>query len=336
MWGIRRVMRKFVSGLVAASIALSATASFAQGAKVSSELELAEAVDGLKPGQWVWAPQIAPQGPVTVLVDLTAQLAFVYRNGLNIGVSTVSTGKPGHETPTGVFQILQKDANHHSSTYNNAPMYFQERLTWDGVALHAGGLPGYPESHGCVHLPYAFAKELFQITSMGGTVVVTGRAGAPIRTLAGGVLAPVNETGGQARHQPLAENESWHWDREVPDEGPLSIIISTSEQRIVVLRNGAEVGRAQAVIDDHVGTHVATLHTGKDGQPHWVMIGVPGHEGEANHALDALALQRLRLPVGFHKLLQSRMVEGTTILVTSASVGAHNSGKKMTLLAAND
>lgn len=330
------MVRKLIAGLLAFSVVISAPAAWGQGAKASSALELAEAVDGLAPGDWVWAPQIAPQGPVTVLVDLTAQLAFVYRNGINIGVSTVSTGKPGHETPTGVFQILQKDANHHSSTYNNAPMYFQERLTWDGVALHAGGLPGYPESHGCVHLPYAFAKELFKITSMGGTVVVTGRAGAPIRTVAGGVLAPVDEIGGQSVHRPLADGETWEWDRSVADEGPLSVIISTSDQRIVVMRNGMEVGRARAVIDDHLGTHVATLHTGNDGRPHWLLIGVPGHQGEANHALDALALNRLRLPAAFHALLKDRMVEGTTVLVTSASVGAHNSGRKMTLLAAND
>lgn len=329
-------MRRLISCLLATSVALCAVPALAQGAKVSSALELAEAASSLKPGDWVWAPEIAPAGPVTVLVDLTAQLAFIYRNGVNIGVSTVSTGKPGHETPTGVFQILQKDANHHSSTYNNAPMYFQERLTWDGVALHAGGLPGYPESHGCVHLPYTFAKELFQITSMGGTVVVTGRAGAPVRTLAGGVLAPVDELGGQVVHRPLTESENWDWDRSVPDEGPLSIIISTSDQRIVVLRNGQEVGRARAQIDDHLGTHVATLHTGKDGKPHWVLIGVPGHEGEANHALDAMALHKLRLPAGFHQMLKERVVEGTTVLVTSASVGAHNSGPKMTLLAAND
>lgn len=329
-------MRVVLTAVLAVILCSSSTQALAQGSKASSALELAEAVDGLKPGDWVWAPQIAPDGPVTVLVDLTAQLAFVYRNGVNIGVSTVSTGKPGHETPTGVFQILQKDADHRSSTYNNAPMWFQERLTWDGVALHAGGLPGYPESHGCVHLPYTFAKELFQITSMGGTVVVTGRAGAPVRTLAGGVLAPIDELGGASPHNALSDTEEWEWDMTVPDEGPLSVIISTSDQRIIVMRNGHEVGRARAVIDDHIGTHVATLHKGSDGKPHWVLIGVPGHEGEANHALDAMALHRLRLPSGFHQMLRERIAEGTTVLVTSAKVGAHNSGPKMTLLAAND
>src|SRR5215212_2855520 len=111
----------------------------AQGATVSSPVELARAADALKPGQWVWAPQIAPEGPVLVYVDLSSQIAAVYRDGVRIAATTVSTGKPGHETPTGVFTILQKDPNHHSSKYNNAPMLFQERLTLDGVALHAGG-----------------------------------------------------------------------------------------------------------------------------------------------------------------------------------------------------
>nr|WP_298897878.1 L,D-transpeptidase [uncultured Altererythrobacter sp.] len=324
------------SGLAAALMSFSALPAAAQGSKASSSLELAAAVDGLDPGDWVWAPEIAPEGPVTVLVDLTAQLAFIYRNGVNIGVSTISSGKPGHETPTGVFQILQKDADHRSSTYNNAPMFYQQRLTWDGVALHAGGLPGYPESHGCVHLPINFAKELFKVTSMGGTVVVTGRAGAPIRASAGGVLAPVDEQGSKAEHFPLTDAEGWEWDFSVPDEGPLSVIISTSDERVVVLRNGKEVGRAKATIDDHLGTHVATVHRGKDGKPHWVLVGVPGHEGEANHVLDSMALERLRLPKGFYEQLAPKVVEGTTVLVTSASVGAHNSGQRMTLLAAND
>ncbi|MCB2076194.1 MAG: L,D-transpeptidase [Novosphingobium sp.] len=329
-------MRAFLA--IGAAIAVTLTSpALAQGSKVSSTIELAEAVNGLKPGDWIWAPQIAPDGPVTVLVDLTHQLAFVYRNGVNIGVSTISSGKPGHETPTGVFTILQKDAVHRSSTYNNAPMFYQERLTWDGVALHAGGLPGYPESHGCVHLPIKFAKELFQITSMGGTVVVTGRAGAPVRARAGGVLAPIEEGGGASLHKPLTDASDWTWDDSAAQEGPVSIILSTSDQRIVVLRNGKEVGRSKAVVDgDHAGTHVATLHKGADGKPHWLLLGVPGHEGEANHALDSTVLERLRLPRDFHRKLHKQIADGTTILVTSAGVGAHNSGHRMTLLSALD
>ncbi|WP_369025561.1 L,D-transpeptidase family protein [Qipengyuania sp. RANM35] len=325
-------IHRSVFAIVALSLAMPLVA---QGSKVSEAIELATAPEKLKPGQWVWDPGAASGGHVTVLVDLTSQLAFIYRNGINIGVSTISSGKPGHETPTGVFTILQKDANHHSSTYNNAPMYFQERLTWDGVALHAGGLPGYPESHGCVHLPYAFAKALFAVTDMGGTVVVTGRAGTPIHARAGGVLAPIAEGGGAALHQPLPDDKNWQWRDDGPQTGPLSIVVSTSDERIVVMRNGEEIARSRAVIEgDRDGTHVAILEKGEDGKPHWMLVGVPGHEGEGHHAVDATMLERLRMPKEFHRRLHSLMEPGATVLVTSASVGAHNSGKQLSLLSA--
>ena len=94
---------------------LSVSLAFAQGAKVSSPVELARLADNLKPGEWVWAPEVAPEGPILIYVDLSRQLATVYRNGVRIAVSTISSGKPGHETPTGIFSILQKDADHHSN-----------------------------------------------------------------------------------------------------------------------------------------------------------------------------------------------------------------------------
>jgi hypothetical protein len=98
--------------LVAASLLLAAAPSSrlpAQGAAASAQLELAKQADRLEPGQWVWAPQIAKNGPVLVYVDLGRQRATVYRNGVRIGVSTISSGKDGYETPTGVFTILEKD-----------------------------------------------------------------------------------------------------------------------------------------------------------------------------------------------------------------------------------
>src|SRR3954462_4562287 len=143
-------MGRCLSIVAAVALATPGTA-FGQGAKTSAQLQLARQAGKLKPGEWGLKPQGAPSGPVLVYVDLSRQRATVYRNGVRMAVSTISSGKDGHETPTGVFTILQKDADHRSSLYNSAPMPFQQRLTWDGVALHAGGLPGYPESHGCVH-----------------------------------------------------------------------------------------------------------------------------------------------------------------------------------------
>src|SRR5688500_9551277 len=125
------------------------------------------AAERLKPGEFLWAPGVAPEGPVLLVVSLATQRAVIYRNGLPIGITTVSTGRPGYRTPTGVFTILQRRVEHYSSLYNNAPMPYMQRLTWGGVALHAGDLPGYPASHGCIRLPRAFARLLYDVSHMG-------------------------------------------------------------------------------------------------------------------------------------------------------------------------
>lgn len=109
---------------------------------------------------------------VVIVVSTASQQMHVFRNGDLWRTSAVSTGKRGKETPPGVFSILQKKKFHRSNLYNNAPMPFMQRLTWDGIAIHAGHLPGYPASHGCIRLPRAFAKELFQLTGYTSTAVI--------------------------------------------------------------------------------------------------------------------------------------------------------------------
>ncbi len=133
----------------------------------------------LDPGEFIWHPQAASSGNIEIVVSLPLQVAYVYRGGTLIGVSTVSTGKPGNETPTGSFQILQKRKVHHSNLYDNAPMPFMQRLTWDGIALHAGQIPGHPASHGCVRLPKKFAEHLFGATSLGAAVHIVDAAASP-------------------------------------------------------------------------------------------------------------------------------------------------------------
>lgn len=124
----------------------------------------------LRPGDYLWEPERASEGQVEIVVSIPLQRAYVYRGATLIGVSTVSTGRRGHETPAGTFNILQKRREHYSNLYNNAPMPFMQRLTWDGIALHAGQIPGHPASHGCVRLPLAFARLLFSATEMGAAV----------------------------------------------------------------------------------------------------------------------------------------------------------------------
>ena len=100
-----------------------------------------------------------PKGPLQMVVSIGQQHVTLYRNGVRVAQSPVSTGTPGHPTPTGVFSIIEKDRWHRSNLYQSAPMFYMQRLTWQGIALHGGDLPGYPASHGCIRLsrPIDFA-----------------------------------------------------------------------------------------------------------------------------------------------------------------------------------
>lgn len=109
---------------------------------------------------------------VLIVVSKASQRMYVFKDGVPWASSPVSTGKRGHSTPAGVFPILQKRVHHRSNIYSNAPMPYMQRLTWRGVAIHAGRLPGYPASHGCIRLPYAFARALFGLTKAANTTVV--------------------------------------------------------------------------------------------------------------------------------------------------------------------
>ena len=128
----------------------------------------------LKPGGYWWDTKAmaSASGDTEVVVSLEDQLAFVYRGGQMIGVSTISSGKPGKDTPVGIFPILEKKRSHFSRKYDNAPMPFMQRLDKWGIALHAGVIPGRPASAGCVRLPAAFAAKLFGMTDVGDRVVI--------------------------------------------------------------------------------------------------------------------------------------------------------------------
>ena len=108
-----------------------------------------------------------------ILVSKSDQSLSLYENGEIVATSKVSTGKAGHETPSGIFSILEKRKYHESNIYSAAPMPFMQRLTWSGIALHEGKVPNYPASHGCVRLPSKFAKSLFGDTRTGVHVIIT-------------------------------------------------------------------------------------------------------------------------------------------------------------------
>jgi hypothetical protein len=225
-------------------------------------------------------------------------------------------------------------------------MPFQERLTWDGVALHAGGLPGYPESHGCVHLPSKFAEELFAASHLGMTVVVADSRTAPANVVHPAALAPVDAVTGNAGNRPrLSSTESWRWQPEAAPEGPVSILISAADQRVVVLRNGIEIGRSRMGVRDParpLGTHAFIVKQGpgrgesviaRGAAAHdWMAVSMPGYSGAGAPDLAEVVGGRVELPQDFARQLYPALTPGTTLLITDAPVLEENSGQQMTVL----
>jgi L,D-transpeptidase catalytic domain len=129
---------------------------------------------GLKPGQYLWAASIPSDGETRVVIDRLTQMGYVYKGDTLVGVATISTAKTGHITPLGQWTILEKRPFYRSKKYDNAAMPWMERIDEYGIALHGGGTPGYPESHGCIHLPMKFAEKLYGLTRIGTKVVIEG------------------------------------------------------------------------------------------------------------------------------------------------------------------
>ncbi len=129
----------------------------------------------LRQGKKIAAPQKEagkPQGPLIIAISIQKQNLKIYDAKGFFAETPISTGMPGHPTPMGVFSVIQKHKLHHSNIYSGAPMPYMQRITWSGVAMHAGVLPGYPASHGCIRMPMAFAVKMWGWTRMGARVVV--------------------------------------------------------------------------------------------------------------------------------------------------------------------
>ena len=146
-------------------------------ASEAAAMALSDMVDAfgdktLKPGQYVWRDVPDAAGAERVVINLSDQLAFVYRGDTLVAVSTISSGKDDKPTPTGIFPILEKRPMYRSVKYDNAPMPFMQRLDQYGTALHAGYNPGTPASHGCVRLPAKFAAKLYTVTVVGTPVLI--------------------------------------------------------------------------------------------------------------------------------------------------------------------
>ena len=317
--------------LQAAAFALAAAAPLARAQARSPRQR--RSASPIAPGASCWRPELSPAGPVVAVVNLHTQHAQIYRNGIAIGYTSVSTGKRGYGTPTGRFQVLEKRRFHRSSTYGNAPMPWMVRLTWSGIAFHSGALPGFPASHGCIRLPASFAPQLFGALSLGDTVAVLNQPADAFTT-----LAPIDPLG-----RPLLQPEmlaATAWWREAaasaaPVSGnlvsaspvsaslltgapaslaapPLALLASLPQQRLFVL----EAGQVAAAAPLPPGARQQALPLAAaplSWQP-------PGHwqaPGQSGNAADATLWQTV-LPsdAAFSQRLRARITPGSTLVLS--------------------
>ncbi|HVU31492.1 MAG TPA: L,D-transpeptidase family protein [Sphingomicrobium sp.] len=311
-------MRLIALGLAAA---LLATPLAAQEVKRGGRPILAVATQ-LKNGEFVWAPELAPSGPVLVVVNLATQRLVVFRGGVPIGASTVSSGKDGYETPTGVFTILQKAKEHYSRTYDNAPMPNMQRLTWKGIALHAGNLPGYPASHGCIRLPTKFSSLLFGTTSLGMTVVITSLDVAPETSPPPALSLPAGGSLSNAAYE-------WHAGR--AGRGIVSVVVSTTDQRAIVLQDGVEIGSAPVRYSGELAAPVAYVLRGREsGKNEWLKLYYSGSGGSMDVASDEAS--RFDAPTTFRRQLADLLRPGSIVIVTPRPLSAGSPGSSLTVI----
>jgi L,D-transpeptidase-like protein len=270
-------------------------------------------------GEFNWYPDRSTGGPIIAIVSLPDQRVYVYRDGVRIAASTCSTGKLGHRTPTGVFKILQKDKNHHSSTYNNAPMPYMNRLTWSGIALHAGQLPGYPASHGCVRLPKEFAELLFGVTKLGMTVVIADDKSQPEEvTHPGMVLGEYAAREFNAVDTAIKATE-YSEGRERAPKSP-SVVVSSADKSISVFDNGAVAASGKVEIQNPekpLGERVFSLSGADDqsGLLTWQAARV-GDSAKTADDDNGAALRRIKADLPPREAIRKRLKFGMTIVTT--------------------
>jgi L,D-transpeptidase catalytic domain len=304
--------RREFNRLLGGAVALSALSLPALGAG-----RVDKSAEQLENGEFNWYPERSPSGPIVIIVSIPDQMVHVYRNGIRIAASTCSTGKPGHGTPTGVFKILQKDKHHRSSTYNNAPMPNMNRLTWSGVALHAGKLPGYPASHGCVRLPMDFSELLFGITTLGMTVIIADDKSNPRSVTHPGMVLGDYAAQEYAAVDTAVMKHAYaqgHTDKPIS----ASVVISGADRTATVWENGKIVAEGKVDIenpDQPIGGRVYTL-TGAENDTKSLRWATADYSTKRMVEADLSALKRIRAQPGIREEIRKRMHYGMTLVTT--------------------
>src|SRR5215813_8667055 len=250
--------------------------------------------------------QTHPQAPLQIIISIADQRISLYENGTLIARSSVSTGVEGHPTPLGVFSVLSKQKWHRSNIYSAAPMPYMQRLTWSGIALHAGDLPGHPASHGCIRVTNDFAIRLWRLTKRGTRVIIAHEdirlvditnphlfapkpQVSPASLEAGtATLASSDSVTSTTAHAPLVSNidagaktaNTASAGRKVQKVVPISVFVSRQSSKLFVRKGFTPLFDVPIKIRnpaDPVGTHVFTaMEFQSEGSAlRWVVVSIP-------------------------------------------------------------
>jgi len=251
-------------------------------------------------------PKDTAKGPLQIIISIEDQRISLYDNGELIARSSVSTGVPSHPTPLGVFSVISKQRWHRSNIYSAAPMPYMQRITWSGIALHAGVLPGYPASHGCIRLTDSFATQLFHLTKRGTRVIiarddvrpfeitnphlfiskstVSGSPGSQVATAATGGITPaamdapsISDAGAQeaaSLQMPTTGGAALQKAR------PISVLVSRKLGKLLVRQDFTPLFDVPIKIEnpeEPLGTHVFTANASQNEGPaiRWTVVSMP-------------------------------------------------------------
>jgi hypothetical protein len=242
-----------------------------------------------------------PKGPFQIIISIADQHVSLYGSAGLIARAPVSTGMRGHPTPLGVFSVIEKQKWHRSNIYSAAPMPYMQRITWSGVALHAGVLPGFPASHGCIRLSNAFATRLFHLTKVGTRVIITRRDVAPVEIATPPLFAPQPKpsepvAADPARHvgarpevktaaagdvtSSASDGGSLQLDPAEPGPTlrPISVFVSRKTQNLAVRQGFVPLFDAPIRIeqpDTPIGTHIFTAMETEPTAMRWTLVSIP-------------------------------------------------------------
>ena len=218
---------------------------------------------------------------------------------------------------------------HKSNLYDDAPTPFMQRLTWAGIAMHAGNLPGYPASHGCIRLPLAFARNLYGVSRLGMTVVDTNSAAVPR-------VAPTPAVLSETADALELSDAATSWQPERAPAGPLSIVISGADRRMLVLRNGVVIGSTPvSMADPVIAPRAYSLRSMEGGVPHWIQVPLPG-DAVADMRDVTADSAKLSIPDAFRRKVAAILTPGATVVVTPATLAQGGTGRSLMVIAGQD